>query len=212
MIVFVEGPDGSGKSTLISHLAPLLAGSGRTVHVADPLWTYMPMIRAPSDFDPWVQSTAGEDVAVALLDAMARRVAALGVSQLGSDDIVLVDRGPKTVLCSARAHLQTGLRAPGRMTPLVKARQDLLTQHVAELAKVAQLRSIEFSVPHDPAATIRRLTVAERSSPAYLRYLRALSHEMASTRFRVPSELRLWLPMNESVRTNVQRSAAWLLD
>lgn len=211
MIVFVEGLDGSGKSTLITHLAPLLARSGRAVRVATPLWTFLPTIRAPSDFGPWVQDTSGEEVAVALLDAMTRRVAALGVSRLNCNEIVLVDRGPKTVLCSARAHLQTGLHAPGRMTPSVQVRQDRLEEQVTGLATMTHLRSIEFSVPRDLATLLRRLTVAERASAAYLRYVRALSHEMASTDFRVPSERRWRLSIDESVETSTQTSGAWLL-
>ncbi|MEU6022653.1 hypothetical protein [Micromonospora sp. NPDC047134] len=59
MIVFLDGPDGSGKSTLIARLDSALVTHERTVTHAPPLWTYLDELSAPEDFGPWVQTTPG---------------------------------------------------------------------------------------------------------------------------------------------------------
>ncbi|WP_431884239.1 hypothetical protein [Micromonospora gifhornensis] len=115
MIVFIDGPDGSGKSTLVARLGPALVTHGRTVTHAPPLWSYLNEMSAPEEFAPWVRTTPGIEIAHALLEAKTRRIESL-ITTAGTrraHDVTLVDRGPKTEICSARAHHKTGIPAPG---------------------------------------------------------------------------------------------------
>ncbi|MGC5033951.1 AAA family ATPase [Micromonospora sp. DT229] len=187
MIVFIDGPDGSGKSTLIAHLAPALVAHGRTVAHAPPLWTYLNELSAPEDFAPWVRTTTGSQIAHALLEAKTRRIQWLITTAARlAQDVVLVDRGPKTVICSALAHHKTGIPLPNDPQlpyPSTDQNRAQLEQHVHRLAAFEACTSIELRLPEQPGGLdviLPRLSQREELPPSYVGYLDALIAEMAT--------------------------------
>ncbi|GAB3860665.1 hypothetical protein GCM10029963_63920 [Micromonospora andamanensis] len=193
MIVFIDGPDGSGKSTLIAHLAPALVAHGRTVTHAPPLWTYLNELSAPEDFAPWVRTTPGIQIAHALLEAKARRIESL-ITTAGSrraHGVVLVDRGPKTVICSALAHHKTGMPSPDDprlRPPSTGQHRARLEQHIRHPGAVEACMSIELRLPDQPGGLdliLTRLSQREELPPSYVRYLKALVAEMATFSYTV---------------------------
>jgi thymidylate kinase len=114
VIAFVDGIDGTGKSTLINGLLDEFAQEGAPAILAPPLWTFLDPISSPEQFGPWVQDTSGAEVGRHLLLAMTHRVdklrADVAHKVIDHGAVILVDRGPKTVVCSGRAHADTGRR------------------------------------------------------------------------------------------------------
>ncbi|MET8307778.1 hypothetical protein [Micromonospora sp. NPDC005173] len=172
MIIFVDGIDGSGKTTLIRHLAAALNGSGAEAAVSSPLWRYLPTIAAPEQFASWVVSTTGMDVAEALIGAMIDRLDDLRGLSVGRDRVYLVDRGPKTVYASARAHAS---ERHGALEPLWKR----LALSVRALNDVQPCMAIELGEGKNALkVALPRLTLSQTATPGYLKYLRSFAKEM----------------------------------
>ncbi|MEO3771368.1 hypothetical protein [Micromonospora sp. B9E7] len=170
MIIFVDGIDGSGKTTLIRHLATALNSSGIEAVVSSPLWRYLPTIAAPEQFASWVVSTPGMDVAEALIGAMIDRLDDLRDLSVAQDRVRLVDRGPKTVYASAHAH--------ARHTEFEPLREHLAAS-VRALTDVQPCVSIELGEGEEALQTaLPRLTSSQTVTPGYLRYLQAFATEM----------------------------------
>jgi thymidylate kinase len=172
MIIFVDGIDGSGKTTLIKHLATALNSSGIEAVVSSPLWRYLPTIAAPEQFASWVVSTASMDVAEALIGAMIDRLDDLRDLSVAQDRVRLVDRGPKTVYASARAH------AHERHTAFEPLRENLAAS-VRALTDVQPCVAIELGDGEEALQTaLPRLTSSQTVTPGYLGYLQAFATEM----------------------------------
>ncbi|MEU5785839.1 hypothetical protein [Micromonospora lupini] len=172
MIIFVDGIDGSGKTTLIRHLATALNSSGIEAVVSSPLWRYLPTIAAPEQFASWVVSTPGMDVAEALIGAMIDRLDDLRDLSVAQDRVRLVDRGPKTVYASARAH------ACERRTAIEPLRERLAAS-VRALTDVQPCLAIELGDGVEALRTaLPRLTPHQTVTLGYLGYLQAFVTEM----------------------------------
>ncbi|MEU8331647.1 hypothetical protein [Micromonospora sp. NPDC048839] len=172
MIIFVDGIDGSGKTTLIGHLVAALNRGGAEARVSGLLWRYLPTIAAPEQFDSWIVSTTGLDVAEALITAMIDRLDDLRALSVAQDRVHLVDRGPKTVYASARAH------AYERRTSIEPLRERLAAS-VRALTDVQPCVSIELGEGEEALRTaLPRLTSSQTVTPAYLGYLQAFATEM----------------------------------
>jgi thymidylate kinase len=172
-VVFVDGVDGAGKTTLIHHLAR--TQRTQPVHIADPLWHYLPAVTDAADFAPWVTSTPAEEVAAALIDACIHRLDHIR-QHLGSaepDNVVLVDRGPRTVAASARAHVATGHSANAAYDPQPAVKR--LKAAVMQTAKATACMTAELRVTSYDAI-LYRLSHSERTDARYLHYLRAFLH------------------------------------
>ncbi|NJP30587.1 hypothetical protein [Micromonospora thermarum] len=175
MIIFVDGIDGSGKSTLIRHLAAALNRSGAEAAVSSPLWRYLPTIAAPEQFATWVLNTTGKDVAEALIRAMIDRLDDLRDMSRGQDRVYLVDRGPKTVYASARAHARERHAA---LEPLRKR----LAVSVQALNAVQPCMAIELGEGENALkVALQRLESSQTVTPGYLKYLRSFATEMHTT-------------------------------
>jgi hypothetical protein len=174
MIVFLDGVDGSGKTTLIRHLTTSLAAGGRDVHVAWPLWPFLTTITAPDDFPAWVTGTPGTCVAHALLEAQTTRIQHLG-ERGTSAGVLLVDRGPKTVDASARAH--AGAAADPRQ---MHARQGL-QQATAALLHQHRCLSIELDARAGHDTVVGRLHAEPPMLPRYRVYLAAFNAAMTTS-------------------------------
>ncbi|MEW2386047.1 hypothetical protein AB0873_28700 [Micromonospora sp. NPDC047707] len=172
MIIFVDGIDGSGKTTLIRHLATALNRSGTEAAVSSPLWRYLPTIAAPEQFASWVVSTPGVEVAEALILAMIDRLDDFRSLSVAQDRVHLVDRGPKTVYASARAH------AHERRTAFEPLREHLAAS-VRALADVQPCMAIELGEGKEALqVALPRLTSSQTVTPGYLGYLQAFAREM----------------------------------
>ncbi|MEV0427897.1 hypothetical protein [Micromonospora sp. NPDC050495] len=172
MIIFIDGIDGSGKTTLIRHLATGLNRSGTEAVVSSPLWRYLPTIAAPEQFASWVVNTTGMDVAEALIGAMIDRLDDLRDLSVAQDRVHLVDRGPKTVYASARAH------AHERHTAFEPLRENLAAS-VRALTNVQPCVAIELGEGEKALQTaLPRLTSSQTVTPGYLGYLQAFAAEM----------------------------------
>ncbi|MBT8224386.1 MAG: hypothetical protein HKP61_07075 [Dactylosporangium sp.] len=186
-VAFLDGVDGSGKTTLLDRLAHALA-PGRAV-TALPLWRFLPALATPADFTPWVTSTDATHIAAALLTGQTRRLQT--IENLGRDAgnrvVVLVDRGPATVVASARAHLRTGIQTGHHQAIDLADHVGRLRDAVERLAAETACLSIELQVIGSPDQILDRLTAEERADPGYLRYLRALHREFTTFIDRVPA-------------------------
>ncbi|MEU5945942.1 hypothetical protein ABZ793_10315 [Micromonospora sp. NPDC047465] len=172
MIIFVDGIDGSGKTTLIRHLAAALNSTGTEAAVSSPLWRYLPTIAAPEQFASWVLSATGMEVAEALIGAMIDRLDDLRGLSFGQNRMHLVDRGPKTVYASALAH------ARERHAALELLRKRLAVS-VRALTDVQPCTAIELGEGDGALqVTLPRLTLSQTVPPGYLRYLRSFAREM----------------------------------
>jgi cytidylate kinase len=87
MIIFVDGIDGSGKTTLVRHIAAALHRSGTEVAESSPLWRFLPAIAAPEEFGSWVISATGMHVAEALIGAMVDRLDELRSHSVGQSRV-----------------------------------------------------------------------------------------------------------------------------
>jgi thymidylate kinase len=215
MIVFVDGVDGSGKSTLIQRMLIDLRAQARPVSLASPLWKFLEHISAPQDFAPWVEATAGLEVARALLASMAKRIdslAKLSTEPSRRTMVVLVDRGPKTVLCSALAHIRTGIPVPNVTQEdemSVEHHRTLLAEQITRLLAVNACVSVELHLNGQAERIFKRLAQLESLSPAYLRYLHTFADEMQSVD-RWPGLPSLPLSATDSVDYNVAQVTSWL--
>ncbi|WP_157745752.1 hypothetical protein [Micromonospora purpureochromogenes] len=172
MIIFVDGIDGSGKTTLIRHLAAALNRSGTEAAAFSPLWRYLPTIAAPEQFASWVVSTTGMEVAEPLIGAMIERLDDLRGLSVGQNRVHLVDRGPKTVYASARAHASERRAA---LEPLRKR----LAVSVRALNHVQPCMAVELGEGEEALkVALPRLTSSQTVTPRYLRYLRSFATEM----------------------------------
>lgn len=199
-ILFLDGVDGAGKSTMINRLEQAL--TGRPIHVAPPLWTYLPAITEPAEFARWVVATPAFEVAASLLDADAQRLTALRrrAARGGAGWIALVDRGPRTVTASASAQV-AAVTATSRPSPLpvdAARRHDIA---VTRLAAVEDCISIELQVK-DYGEIAHRLTAEERANQRYQRYLATfLDRFLADNGGSRPE--RLTLDATADIETNV---------
>jgi hypothetical protein len=215
VIIFLDGVDGAGKSTLINRLHDTLSNTGIECMLAPPLWTFLRPIDAPEEFAPWVHETAGHEIAQHLLTAMSRRIDKLATDIahgiIGTNATVLVDRGPKTVTCSARAHAATGARAnPHRAAPLgrtLDASTRRVRIRVSALGHAAKLAAIELRY-EQPQHMIDRLSQVEEITPSYQQYLHVLHHELGTAGSSSGSPT-LHLPATSDLDTNVAAALAW---
>ncbi|MET7422064.1 hypothetical protein [Dactylosporangium sp. NPDC005555] len=196
VVIYVDGVDGTGKSTLIGQLVRHYPA--HLAITAPPLWRYLPSVPTPQAFPTWVTTTPANDIAAELLSAQRNRINDLHA--LGDHcQIVLVDRGPRTVEASARAHLAT--KPPPELS---EATADLIAElHTAarRLSAVHPCLSIELATTSYDEI-IHRLTITERHDAAYLRYLRAFLHEFqssASTSDPAPLVLRADAHLHQNV-------------
>ncbi|GAA4243176.1 hypothetical protein [Dactylosporangium darangshiense] len=166
--VFVDGVDGAGKTTMIRELAQSLP----TVHIADPLWRYLPAVTVPTDFAAWVTSTSAAEVATALIDAYIHRLDDIRwrLESTGPDTVVLVDRGPRTIAASALAHVTT--RDSPDTTPDLGPALKRLRNALREVVHSDDCITVELRVTRYQAI-LHRLSNNERADPRYLRYLSA---------------------------------------
>jgi hypothetical protein len=215
MILFVDGVDGSGKSTLIEGLLDRLAALGNPAVLAPPLWISLTTIKEPEEFAPWVQRTPGTDVARHLLSAMCRRVDKLradlahGIAR--AETLVIADRGPKTTVCSALAHASTGDpedRPDRNHEPSLAECIDSLEGRVACLAATTRVGAIEL-IHRTPELVLRRLAALEELTPEYERYLRAFADQMTTA---LPWTGIRWLglPADADLAANIASALAWV--
>lgn len=217
MIVFVDGIDGSGKTTLINHLLDNLAEQGRPAVVAPALWTFLDSVSEPGDFARWVTHTPGIDVGRHLLLAMQRRLdklhADLDHRIISREATVLVDRGLRTVASSARAHARTGrpgVAAAGQPDRAFRDHEVVLAAQVASLADVVPAGAVELCVDERTmTVAIGRLSEQEDLTDAYVAYLRAFCAEMA-TASAGPETPILRVDAMAPTATNVAAALAWI--
>lgn len=215
LILFVDGVDGSGKSTLIDGLLDRLAAQGTPAVQAPPLWTFLTALARPDDFAGWVLRTPGIEVARQLLSAMTRRVDTLRANLAhgggATGAVVVADRGPKTVVCSALAHASTGrttAESAAPTGPTVADSVSALEGRVMCLAASATVAAVEL-LHGDLHVVLNRLAPIEAVSPAYERYLRAFSDEM-TTAAAWPGVPWMAVPAVAEVASNVASVGAWV--
>ena len=210
MILFVDGIDGTGKSTLIDHLLVQMAREEAPVTLAPPLWKYLATLARAEEFAGWVRFTPGVEIAQHLLAGMCRRLDDIGSKlangAISSDTLVLVDRGPKTVACSAWAHASTGQGPCGARDSLaddVRALEGRTTCLTAS----ATVSAVELV---HPAADLilDRVRQSEEVTPDYERYLRAFADRMTMAG-PWPGLVRLALAADGDIASNVRGARAW---
>jgi hypothetical protein len=215
MILFVDGVDGSGKSTLIEGLLDRLAASGTPAVLAPPLWISLTPINQPEEFASWVQRTPGIEVARHLLAGMCRRVEKLkadvvhGIAR--AETLVVADRGPKTTVCSALAHAATGdgETQPGSTDgPSLSECIDTLAERIACLTASTGVAAVEL-IHGTQDLLLRRLAPLEELSPDYERYLRAFSDQM-TTAIPWPGIRCLNLPADADLESNISSTLDWV--
>ncbi|WP_426503029.1 hypothetical protein ACPPVO_36130 [Dactylosporangium sp. McL0621] len=169
-MAFVDGVDGAGKTTMIQEVAQSLPAG--TAHIADPLWHYLAAVKTSTDFAAWVVSTAAIEIATALIDACAYRLADIRqhLTSIGPHGVVLVDRGPRTVVASARAHAATGTSGKTDADPDEAISR--LRSAVAQILLVADCVSVELRITSYDSI-LPRLSDNERTNAPYVRYLMA---------------------------------------
>jgi len=210
VILFVDGIDGTGKSTLVARLLDDVARLGTPAVVAPPLWTFLEPISAPEDFGPWVRATPGGEVGRHLVKAMTHRVETLHADSIGGPQaIVLVDRGPRTVACSARAQARTGARSEHPDRSVFGTAQRLLEQRVADLLAAVPAVSVELRHHGQFDLVLRRLAAFEQLTQRYLDYLHVFADEMTSSP-DWPSVPRVALDAGARVDANADACLAWL--
>jgi hypothetical protein len=107
-VIIIDGPDGGGKSTLIEKLFETYSVS-HVVTQAPRLGEFLPCGDDSERFKHWVTTSSVHDVNQQLLTASSKRLAI--ISSGASAGVILVDRGPATVLasCIARVSQACGL-------------------------------------------------------------------------------------------------------
>lgn len=103
LLVYLDGADGSGKTTQTDLLFRRLTESHTDVKLAPRLGEFLDCGDDGRSFRQWVTSTAPEIVNEAMLQASNDRVTR--ELNTGRDCIVLLDRGPLTVYASCVARL-----------------------------------------------------------------------------------------------------------
>ena len=204
MLLFVDGVDGSGKTTLIRHLATELDENGADAHVVPPLWRYLDAITTPEQFEPWVTSADGPEIAIALLNAMTGRMQHVRDQPIRASSVQLIDRGPKTVCASALAHLATRSATRGCVDSAVERLADM----VNSLSATNRCHAFEFPAePRDADILARRLKKLQPVSIPYAAYLDALRREMHSMPAwpGLPSN---YLGIDDTICENVSRVMA----
>ena len=195
VVVYVEGVDGTGKTTLINQL--IRCHPADDTAAARPLWTYLPAVPVPAAFATWVTTTPAATVAADLLAAQRRRLADLH-TLTAQHTIVLVDRGPRTVEASARAHLTA--QPPDTSTPAITQLTAELHAATRHLAEAHPCLSIELTTTSYDEI-LYRLTDTERRNTAYLRYLRRFLREFRDST-TVNGLTRLCQPATASLARN----------
>jgi molybdopterin-guanine dinucleotide biosynthesis protein len=212
VILFFEGPDGSGKTTLLTRLADALPAHGVRPITAPALWTFIDPVATPEDFAAWVTTSAGDEVARHLLRAMTRRIDALAprTPDPGRMTVRLVDRGPKTVLCSARAHAAARDvdRDPTRSRHGLAQYERELNAALQRLGSLEQLVAIELRLP-DVDLMISRLSKTERLNESYIQYLDKLrtGFNQIPCHERIAHEV---VPAESEVDRNLDAVLSWL--
>lgn len=213
MILFFEGPDGSGKTTLLTRLTDALPAHGLRPVTTPALWTFIDPVATPADFAAWVTTSPGDEVARHLLQAMTRRIDALAprTPDPGRMTVRLVDRGPKTVLCSALAHTtarDVGDDDPTRLRLGLAEHERELDIALERLASVERLLAIELRPP-DVDLMISRLSKTEQLNESYLQYL-----DILRTGFdQIPCPEHMAhkvLPAEREADRNVDAVLSWL--
>lgn len=200
VVVFLDGVDGAGKTTLLRRLTEH-PRDHRPV-VAPPLWRYLASVTSPEAFAEWATTTEPARVAVELLCAQRDRTAAIRRTLRDvKQPTILVDRGPRTVEASARAHQRARL-TPNHADREVEGSVASLRDAVGQLAGAGPCLSIVLDV-HSYEQVIDRLTVQERQNPAYVRYLQRLLQE-----FRAGQDVEGVTPLVLSATDTVARNQA----
>jgi hypothetical protein len=215
MILFLDGPDGAGKTTLLDRVARAAPDLGLTPVVAPALWTYIEPIRTPDDFAAWVTTTPGAEIAWHLIDAMRRRLDALAHAATTAGPATtlrLVDRGPKTVVCSAVAHIAASQTPASASSPVSAIDQALraFDTTLARLAAVETITTVELHPP-DLSLLLRRLRPDERSNPAYTDYLAHLCRRFEDPTLHFTAAATLHLPAEHEPETNLANTLAHLV-
>jgi hypothetical protein len=214
VILFFEGPDGSGKTTLLTRLADALPAHGLRPVTTPALWIFIDPVATPEDFAAWVTTSPGDEVARHLLQAMTRRIDALATKATRDADhmtVKLVDRGPKTVLCSALAHMtarDVGDDDPARARRGLTEHERELDMALKRLASVERLLAIELRPP-DVDLMIGRLSKTERLNEGYIQYLDKLrtGFDQIPCHERIAHEV---LPAEREIDRNVDAGLSWL--
>jgi hypothetical protein len=197
MIVFIEGPDGSGKTTLTTGLSQELAKLELRTAICRPLWQFLPFLDRPESFAAWVITTPGEEVGQALLSAMTAQIALIA-EQCSSGRIVLVDRGPTTVECSARAHA-----GPAAATATFITAHEELQRHMLSLTASTDCRAVHLTTSGSQSDLRRRLSADETITSRYSTYLAALNENFRQSRHwpGIPTmDLNTWNPAQENLK------------
>jgi hypothetical protein len=215
VVVFVDGVDGTGKSTLIYQLSAELAAQSIHSKSAAPLWSFLDPITAPGEFAAWVQHAGGLEVAHHLLAAMTRRVNTMADIARAYGDfrtVLFADRGPKTVTCSARTHADSGILPveprPIHSALLLAAYEEDLRRSVAALQQVTKTVVVEL-IAEQPDLVLDRLAALESITPSYRRYLLAFCRRMAASP-AWPGVPRRLLPAAGDLSANTASAAVWI--
>jgi predicted ATPase len=116
-VVCIEGPDGSGKSTLVSALITGLRNLGMTATTLPRLGHYLPTGDDAQAFREWIRSTPTGEANRLILSASETRLRA--AERLSRSELVIMDRGPITIEASCLAReLQSSHRTARVFRPL----------------------------------------------------------------------------------------------
>lgn len=179
VVVFLDGVDGAGKTTLLHRLVERF--QDQRIVVAPPLWQHLPAIINPDDFADWVTTTEPARVAVDLLTGQHARIAVIQQTMRDvNEPAVLVDRGPRTIEASARAHLGT-VPVPDTIDADVERHVTRLRDAVRQLAEACGCLSIALTA-RSYDEIVDRLTDDEKRNHAYLRYLHRFLDQFRTTR------------------------------
>jgi predicted ATPase len=196
VVIYLDGVDGAGKTTLTNRLAENIPQAV----IAPPLWRYLASVTAPEDFAAWVTTTAPEGVAIELLAAQRGRIADVNTAVRDAEaSAMLVDRGPKTVAASARAHLHGSVARDGGRA--LERSFVYLQWAVRRLAQTHPCISIELAT-NNYGEIVGRLTDTERRNVSYRQYLERFLTEFQTAR-HTDGVISLMLLANDTVDHNL---------